>query len=459
MKSTVEGFRSWSLMRQFAVAGGLVMLAAASLAGYLVAGIVSKAAVENTATSSALFMENILSPLVQELANERVFPETASASLDDLLGSETFENRYPHIDIWKPDGLVVYSKSRQIVGQRFPPPEGLLAALNGDVAARYTDLDAAEHVSRQFEKKYLEIYVPLREYLTGRIIAVAEVHEQPAVLASKLFRVRAEAWMATIVVTAMVMAALFGIVYRANRTIQEQRRDLHAKIRHVRTVSEQNRTLKERAQRASSRLAELNAKYLRSVGAELHDGPTQLMGLAALKVGHIRRARSPEERQGNLDALEFTIAEAINDIRTISKGLMLPEIENLPLCEVVGLAVASHKKRTDTDVSVECQTLTKTFPQAVNICVYRFVQEGLNNAFKHALGLGQSVSASWSGSMLTVSVRDAGSGESRSSIEAGLGLIGMHERVESLGGTLTVSSMPGGGTRVEMRLSLSGEED
>src|SRR5690606_30625891 len=113
---------------------------------------------------------------------------------------------------------------------------------------------------------------------------------------------------------------------------------------------DQNRRLRDKAQLASSRLAELNASYLRHVGAELHDGPAQLVGLAALKVEHVRRATSEVARGRELQAMDMILADALRDIRAISKGLMLPEIEKLPLCEVVSRAVGLHEKRTETRV-------------------------------------------------------------------------------------------------------------
>src|SRR5690606_40275870 len=68
-------------------------------------------------------------------------------------------------------------------------------SLDGEVASRYTDLNAEEHAVRHFNKTYLEIYVPVREYLSGRIIAVAEIHEHPGAIEKRLFQVRLQSWL------------------------------------------------------------------------------------------------------------------------------------------------------------------------------------------------------------------------------------------------------------------------
>lgn len=450
-------FRSWSLSRQFAVAGGLVMLAAATLAGAIISGIVTKATIEHTAASTALFMDSFVSPHAESLADGDVLPPSAAASLDRLLGSDAFEQRFPHLEIWKPDGLVAYSTSSDLIGRKFTPPEGLKTALNGTIAAQYTDLEAQEHVARHFSKKYLEIYVPVREHHSGRIVAVAEIHELPGPLSEKLFQVRIQTWFVTAGLTLLVMVSLFGIVYRGSRTIDEQQERLRGNLKHVREVSEQNRILRERSQRAAGHLAELNARYLRNVGAELHDGPAQLVGLANLKVEHVRRAKTAAKRKAELDFVESVLDDALRDIRTISKGLMLPEIENLPLCEVVDLVVRTHEKRTGTKVDLHCGDLGGSFEHSVKICVYRFVQEGLNNAFKHAGGKGQVVSCRVQDGFLNVSVKDGGDGKGPSAVtEAGLGLTAMRDRVESLGGAMSIGRNDGRGTVIEMRLEIGG---
>lgn len=454
-----------SLSNQFALTGGLVMLLVMMLAGMLTSRIVTNATIENSAAATALFMDSFLSPHLQALAHTEVLPDEKVEALDRLLGvnseqDEPFENRFPHLEIWKEGGLVVYSRSRGLVGRRFESPAGLVEALAGGVSAQYADLDAAEHVAREFRSKYLEIYVPVREYLSGRIIAVAEIHETPELLQQRLFNVRLRSWLTTALLTLVVMVSLFGIVHRGSRLIGAQHAALRQRIEEVRKVSDQNRRLRDKAQLASSRLAELNASYLRHVGAELHDGPAQLVGLAALKVEHVRRATSEVARGRELQAMDMILADALRDIRAISKGLMLPEIEKLPLCEVVSRAVGLHEKRTETRVAVTCGPFDRDFSHAVKICVYRFVQEGLSNAFRHAGENGHTVVCELKGPLLHVVVQDRGgpAHDGQATISAGLGLTGLRARVESLGGTFAAETVPAGGTRIEMTLSVMGED-
>lgn len=448
-------FRRLSQSGQFALSGGLVMLAAMLMSGMVISGIAARATVDSTAASSALFLDSLLSPLVQGLAHKDTVDPDEIAQIDGLLKDGAFADRFAHVEIWKGDGLVAYSTTSDLIGGRFPPPAGLVSALEGEVAAQYTDLNAGEHTIREFATEYLEIYVPLREHHSGRIIAVVEIHEMTQPLKRKLLWVRVQTWLVVSGATLLIGLALFGIVSRSGRLIGEQQVALRNRLEEIERVSDQNRRLRERVQAASSRLAELNERYLRNVGAELHDGPAQLVGLAALKVEQVRRADGKREREAALEGIETVLGDALRDMRVIARGLMLPEIAELSLRETVRHAARAHEQRTATKVAVSCPDIACGIPQAVQICVYRFVQEGLNNAYRHAGGHGQAVECRLDGDVLAVRVRDAG-GEPTAGSErngGGLGLTGLRERVVSLGGTFHTSRGPRG-TAMEMSIAL-----
>ena len=152
---------------------------------------------------------------------------------------------------------------------------------------------------------------------------------------------------------------------------------------------------------------------------------------------------------------------ALQEIRAISAGLGLPELERLALPEVVQRAVRAHERRTGTHVAVRMEQVPERAPLAVKITVYRLIQEALQNAYLHAGGAGQEVSVTSERGELEVSVRDAGPGFDTAQLpptDSHLGLLGMRERVQSLGGLFKVESVPGQGTCVTARLSLGAQE-
>ncbi|MNG18443.1 Sensor histidine kinase LiaS [compost metagenome] len=104
--------------------------------------------------------------------------------------------------------------------------------------------------------------------------------------------------------------------------------------------------------------------------------------------------------------------------------------------------------------------LPTTAPLPLKICIYRFVQESLNNAYRHANGEGQSIVARHDNGLLTVQVKDSGPGIQSNAMaiatdgKARLGLAGLRYRVESLGGLFNIGSTPGQGTTVTAQFKL-----
>jgi signal transduction histidine kinase len=187
------------------------------------------------------------------------------------------------------------------------------------------------------------------------------------------------------------------------------------------------------------------------VSADIHDGPAQLLALAALRLGSpaLAAAGGPE-----VDVVRGYLDEAMGELRTISRGLALPEIERLPLDRLIAAAVDTHRRRTDRDVAVENAAGEVPLGASERIAVYRFLQETLNNASRHAAGASSAVSVSTDGDSLHVEVRDTGPGFDPEASTDRLGLAGLRDRIESLGGTFALESGPGG-TLVSMRLPMS----
>jgi signal transduction histidine kinase len=95
-------------------------------------------------------------------------------------------------------------------------------------------------------------------------------------------------------------------------------------------------------------------------------------------------------------------------------------------------------------------------PKSLRICVYRFVQEGLNNAWRHAGAVAARVYAEVTENVLLLAVEDDGPGLAVApEHRGGLGLSGLQERVESLGGEFRIEGRPGAGVRISLRIGLA----
>jgi signal transduction histidine kinase len=452
--------RSMTLSRQFLVAGGLLMLLALAAAGFLITEMVSRGAIRSKATSTALLMESLVGPVIQRLATDTKLPPADILRLNQLFTDEALRQRFPYFEIWTPDGVVAYSNTNQIIGEAFQPSAGLKLALSGEIAADYTDPSAREHVMRGIKTRYLEIYSPIRQDGSSRIIAIAEIHEHAEPFQRELAVLRASSWAVVAAVTLLMMVSLFGIVHRGSRTIERQSASLSQRIEEAERLLEQNVQLRERSQRASARVAELNEQFIRSIGADLHDGPAQLISFSILKIGELKTGDQRKALAGrSLDIVRSALEEALREIRGVATGLLLPELNDQSLPDVLARAVRAHESRTGTVVTMVIGDALPPVSHAVKICAFRFVQEGLNNAYRHGGGLQQQVHCWVDASNLHVVVAD--SGTAAADFEKGLqqgrmGLYGLRERVESLGGTLAVQSCSSTGNRIQFSMPLGG---
>ena len=462
-ESRVPPVRQWfarqTLSLQFLLASSVLILLAAAVSGYLISREVSGSAAGDRAAATALFMQSILEPAGRELALTGQLTPARVARLDSLFAEPQFKDRFPYFELWLPDGTVAYSTSKELIGRRFSPPPGLVQALNGEVAAAYADLTAGEHTLRSISTRYLEIYSPVRRSDTGAIAAVAEIHEDTDILHREIFEVRLVSWIIVAGTSAAIMLGLFGIVHRGSATIEQQRLRLEQRAEEAERVSEEIRVLRDRARLASLRMTDFNERLTRGIGADLHDGPAQLIGFAVLQMEPVRRATSKAKRQEALDVVGGTLEEALKEIRMIARSLLLPDIERLDLDQVIARAAKLHEARTGTAVDIAATGGSIALPPVIKTCVYRFVQEGLNNAHRHAGGNGQTVRRRIEGTTLTLSVSDrgllVGEAPGERAGDGGLGIHGLRQRVESLGGTLRLSRRPEG-AELTMQLDLGG---
>ena len=461
MTATDKAVWSWaqmSLARQFALTSGTVMLLAAVVVGSWVSSRIEEVVVRNTANATALYMESFISPLSQDLARQDTLSAASLDELEKLLGETPLGRRVMAFKIWIEGARVIASSDPAIVGKSFEMTVNLKAAWGGEVAADFNALSDLEDESEAaMGVPLLEIYSPIRAKGTGEIIAIAEFYENATQLEGDLVRARLASWGAVALVMAAIWGSLFAIVLRGSRTIDRQFEALS-------DMAARNVSLRLKVQSAAGRFSALNDQAMRRVGADLHDGPAQLMGFAALRLDALRKSVPKDQGQAEIDQIESAVKDAIKDIRNISRGASLPDIDRKPMDEVITGLVDAHAARTASEVALHIDLGGRTdLPLAVKICVGRVVQEGLTNAWRHAGGAGQDVTVGLTGSVLQVQVRDHGPGLRAGAEEGdvhGLGLAGLAGRVESLGGTLTLRNRRDGvhGTDLTMRIDLRGVE-
>jgi signal transduction histidine kinase len=241
-------------------------------------------------------------------------------------------------------------------------------------------------------------------------------------------------------------------------------------VNQLTVLLDQNESLRNRIRRAAARFTALNERFLRRFSAELHDGPLQDLGLAMLRLDNVEeyvsKQRKPNSNsnsvKGDLVVIHSSLQRAMEEIRSLSTGLGVPQLNELSLPETIARVVRVHEQRTGTTVTLNASAAPNQVSLPVKITVYRLIQESLHNAYRHANGQGQQVTVSSVNHQIKVEVSDRGPGiqnEAGSWWDNHLGMVGMRERVESLGGIFDVESTPGRGTKIIAFLSLQEEEE
>ena len=454
--SLIDGFGRLPLHQRFALVGSLVSLCGMIVIGGFVSQSIESGVVRNSAISSAVYMESFIAPLSQEMAEARHFAPETIAHLQDLLDKPPLSDQVLSVKIWREDGYIAFATDSSLIGHQFDAGDDLRMAWAGDLNASFDELDSPENLREQeFGVPLLEVYNPIHSIVTGKVIAVAEFYLDGSDLHRDLLTAHWRSWSVVALVTAVTFAALFGIVRSGSRTIAAQTAALAVRLDELARISAQNTRLRNRVQSASRGAAETHERYMRRISAELHDGPAQALALASLRLDALMQRAAVPRADSEARTLRTTLNDALRDVRDLCRGLTLPQLEGRSIVETLDAAISAHERRTGTNLMRyygEQVGTDEPVPHPILICIYRFVQEGLMNAYRHAPDGQVTVSYFTSDDGMTVSVIDTGPGFDTSVPSEGLGLSGLRERVESIGGEFEIASQPQDGTRLTFTL-------
>ncbi len=436
------------LKRQFALAAIAILVPGMAVMGWWISNRISEAVINNTASATLIYMDGLIAPLVNEIHKSDTLTLESRAKLDGLLAQSRADSRIVSIKIWRKDGTIIYSSFHQMIGLKFPPSESFNKALAGSIGADYEDGPHDEDApERATGRRLLEVYAPVREPKSREIIAVSEFYANGDQLGADITSASLASWSIVGVITVLMVSLLSLIVSRGSETILVQKHELGHKVNELEGLLLQNEGLRTSLRKANEDVATVNERVLQQVGSNLHDGPAQMLSYALLRLPSLRRAA---KARGNADKeydnVKRILGDTLQDIRKVSTGLMLPELENASLREVILLAIETHCEHTNTHVESELSQTCGDVSDALKNCAYRIVQEGLSNAFKHAGGKNQKVRLDCN-QYLEIEVQDSGPGYSGlEHSKSRLGISGMKARVEALGGSLSFERPTQGGT-------------
>jgi signal transduction histidine kinase len=219
----------------------------------------------------------------------------------------------------------------------------------------------------------------------------------------------------------------------------------------ARAAAEELRVSYDRIRDLGGRLLNAQEAERARIARELHDDISQQMTLLVLDLDQIATAHA-----GANDKLGPVAREALERAAGITSGVhQLSHRLHPAKLRLIGLVAALTSLQRETSngevaVTFSHQDVPPRLPQEPVLCLYRVAQEAVQNAVRHGGAREISMRLVGGADRLTLTITDNGAGFDVKAVEGrGLGLISMRERLEPVGGSLRIHSVPGQGTRVE----------
>lgn len=211
------------------------------------------------------------------------------------------------------------------------------------------------------------------------------------------------------------------------------------------------KSIKFQPQELADRLLEVQENERHRLSRELHDDIGQLLTAAKLQSDWLKR-RMPKELQGQCSVLCDTLEETLTKVRDVSAILNPRQLTSLGLEASLRAHLLKTLANTSVHWSLECHQRLTGIPEEMALAAFRITQEAVTNILRHADAKNLLVRLQRLPQGLALSISDDGLGFAPSTDpgrEGQRGMAGMSERIDQLGGTLSVTSEPGKGTQIE----------
>jgi signal transduction histidine kinase len=198
------------------------------------------------------------------------------------------------------------------------------------------------------------------------------------------------------------------------------------------------------------RLIEANEEESRHLARELHDDIAQRLSFALVRLDLFGSQLPPEDgkNRSDLDSSIRNLDALVSDIHNLSHRLHSSKLQHLGLRAAITELCQQVSDSYGLEIDFQTDGTPVRLPQDVSLCFYRVAQEALNNVVKHSESNRAQLKLIHEAGLLRMQIRDSGIGFKVADAAVGLGLTAMQERVNGIGGRLSVESKPGEGTVV-----------
>jgi two-component system NarL family sensor kinase len=411
---------------------GLLALTVIAVGAVLIIGHVAQnQALSEDERITHRLAEDVITPLLgRALAGD----PNRHGDLDRLVDNRIRDGFITEVNVWSADGQIVYSDDATKIGRRFPPPPEVFAAI--ELGQTTSAIETEPETGPAAEPRLVEVYVPLR--LSDRVLAFEayfsfrSVDAQTAVLTQQIL---------PLAIGSLVLLQLIQIPIAVSLS------------RRVRRHEADRARLLERALSASER-------ERKDIAAGLHDGVVQDLAGVSYAIGALSRSIPPERREIT-DRLGTTVRGAVETLRRLMVDIYPPDLSGSGLAAAV-VGLTEPLREAGMTVESDIEPLPSLSPE-VAATLYRTAREALTNVVKHAeaavvnVRLAVDDDPRWRGrDAVRLRIVDDGIGLPPEGIDKrAQGHMGLHllmDRLAEMGGELTVTTCPDGGTVADARV-------
>jgi signal transduction histidine kinase len=250
--------------------------------------------------------------------------------------------------------------------------------------------------------------------------------------------------------TGTIIAITLGLLLAASTILYASHLEQSAEEKYQESVRS-HRELKE----LSKRLVDAQEEERRAISRELHDQVGQSLSALLMDVQSLTDIpQNGGAFPNGLRKIKLLAENCVNEVRNMALLLRPSMLDDLGLIAALEWQGREVSKRTGLLVEIFDEHFADNLPEEHKTCVYRVVQEALQNCASHAHARKVSVIVQENSNHLVLTIEDDGIGFDPRR-QRGLGLLGMQERVTRLGGAFEVASSPGHGTRIRVDLPLT----
>ncbi len=344
-------------------------------------------------------------------------PERLGDEIDlQLLGGDTLR-----VKLWSPEGEVLYSDSATLIGQTFAPSAARDQAFAGDVTVRTPDLERPENAQDRDLGPLREFYIPVVGQ-TGAVAAVFEVYEDSRPLDATVASTRRIVWASIAVGLSILLLFIISLGIANARVMTGRTREAERQLTALVAAREDERH--------------------RIVGS-LHDDIGQPLYRVLMGIQGSRSQLESDSPVGSeLERLEDLLRNVDGTLRTELRLLHHGSVEQLGLGTLLEELAERTTAETDLVVSIDLEEHDR-LPVPHRAALFRAAREGVTNARKHSGARTVTITVRNGAGRVLLDVEDDGRGMTGA---PGLGLATTRERLEAIGGGLTVTHRRGVGT-------------